>query len=301
MEAHHDDWLDSFTFMEDVAEVNFLLDFPFEISIDENAVLSSPQVCEESDVSEITDVSGCSTKDATFSSGAVAEAKVPEQKIETVTIKKRKGPVSKYKFAKAQQRIPNMSRARPAVLYAFPSFDKCDSLLFFPTSMSRLSNSGDLTGLTKLVKTHFHRNCVTVLKSTNLDLPGTLKMFEIYDMLCPDSMECVSQTKVIENTIEATLVAKYTESNALYHSVRQKLLGTPFEGFLGGSRSEFLRNATFVDEAAQEEFRASSLPESGLDFTVHASLYIKLTFDDLHRKVTRMDFGMATNTMQPIS
>ena len=140
------------------------------------------------------------------------------------------------------------------------------------------------------------------MEGNQLDFAGTLKLFEVYDMLCPDSMECVSQTKVIENTIETTLVAKYTESNILYQMVQKKLKGTPFQCMLRESRGEFLRGAKFADEAAQERFRASDLPDSGLDLTVHATLHFKLTIDGMHsRKVTKMEFAIIMTSMEPIS
>jgi hypothetical protein len=299
-----DDWLDCFTFMEDVSDVSLLVNFPFDLHrSDESEATVDYALSDKSDISEITDVCTASTTTYAGSNSLDITIETKEQEVKThaVTKKKKKGPVSKYRASNAQQRIPNLSRARPTVLYAFPSFDKCDSLLFFPTSLSRLSNSGDLAGMAKLFKTHCNRNCVTVTNGISLDVIGTLKMFEIINMRFPDSMECVAQTKVIENTIEATLVAKYTESNALYNTVRNQLRGTLFEAFLGGSRSELLRNATFDDAAAQEEFRASTLPDSGMDFTVNANFRLKLTFDDRHRKVTRMEYSMSINTIQPIS
>ncbi|MGB4191208.1 MAG: hypothetical protein WBJ81_01485, partial [Rickettsiales bacterium] len=299
--SYNDDWLDSFTFMENVTEINVSLDFPFEISFNEGPTEGVLPVSEESDVSEITTDSSPIVDGLPTSSSAASDIVDQGQKQQVVSTKRKKGPVSKYRLSKSKSKVPNVSRGKPAVLYAFPSFDKCDSLLYFPTSMSRLSNSGDLAGLTKLIKTHFHKRCITEMEGAQLDLAGTLKLFEVYDMLCPDSMECVTQTKVIENCIEATLVAKYTESNFLYQMVEQKVKGTPFQAMLRGSRSAFLRSAKFADEAVQEQFRASDLPDSGLDFTVHASLHFKLTFDDMHRKVTKMEFAMIMNSMEPIS
>jgi hypothetical protein len=120
-------------------------------------------------------------------------------------------------------------------------------------------------------------------------------------MLCPDNIECVIDTKVIENTIEATMVSKFTESKFLYETIREKLKGTIFQAILCESRSAYLRSAIFADAAAQEEFRQSDLPDSDVDFTVDASLHYKLTFDPMHRKVTKMEFAMVVNAMRPIT
>jgi hypothetical protein len=51
--------------------------------------------------------------------------------------------------------FPTMSRKRKAQqLFVFPSFDKCDSLVFFPSSFARCVNSYDMKELGKLFASH---------------------------------------------------------------------------------------------------------------------------------------------------
>lgn len=56
---------------------------------------------------------------------------------------------------------PNMSRRLPYnnVIVAFPSFDKCDSLVYFPTTFTKHLNNGDMSALGKLFVSHLDKNC----------------------------------------------------------------------------------------------------------------------------------------------
>jgi hypothetical protein len=299
-----DDWIHKFTFIDDAKGDNFSLqDCSFEMSADEMSIVCALSLSDDNEHSlAATDSTGRSTSHVLFRlSDTAVEHKEEGSKEKAVAVKRKKGPVSKYRPARARSKIPNISRGKPAAMYVFPSFDKCDSLVYFPTAMARLSNSGDFDGFTKLIKTHFHKSCITTLRDFQLDRTNTLKVHEIHHLLCPDYIECVTDTKIIENTIEATMVAKFTESNFLYHTVRKQLEGSPFQAILCDTRSAYLRSAVFADAAVREEFLKSDLPDSEVDFTVDVNLHYKLTFEDTHRKVTKMEFAMIVRSIRPLT
>jgi hypothetical protein len=90
------------------------------------------------------------------------------------------------------------SRARrfePA-LYAFPSYDKCDSLLYFPNAMSRHTNSGDFAQLSRLFGSHLESDCHIALVDLNPSSKQLGRLFCFFTEVYPDFMMCVHSTRV---------------------------------------------------------------------------------------------------------
>lgn len=108
------------------------------------------------------------------------------------------------------------------VLYAFPSFDRSDSLLFLPSTMARLINSSDSTGLSKLLQTYLDKSCqvsLHCLSDQTYSLDTLLDFYSNLNDLNPDAISCVHSTKVVENEIRATVYMKYTAVKSIYTQV----------------------------------------------------------------------------------
>lgn len=295
--------------MEDIsfidAEFDFELGFTFDDQVDDILepekvhTITIGDLCESATVLSLIppSVSADENSSVKNESDIVTKRKISKR---VSGGSKRKRSVNSRKM-KVITAVPNMSRrAKHSVLVAFPAFDKCDSLLFFSTTLTRLSNSGDAMGMKKLFETHFHSKCTTFYKGVNLDMVGTMKLLEMFNLLYPDSVECVHKTNVIENTIVATAVAKFTASNSIYTALAKQLNGTPYQGLLPIDRGAYLRDMDFVDAGKKESFVRSEFPDTGLDFDVYANIHLKLTFDDLRRKVTHFDFVMEATSVQPV-
>jgi hypothetical protein len=121
-------------------------------------------------------------------------------------------------------RSPNMSKKIGGTkLYPFPSFDKCDSLLFFPSTFSSCVNSADLSSLEKLLRQRTDKNCTFHACGKEMDLDAYIGMFEMMNEMHPDSVTCVHQTKVVENQIRVTFYFKYTENKFLRTVVEKRI------------------------------------------------------------------------------
>jgi len=189
---------------------------------------------------------------------------------------------------------PNLSRKfRDLKLYAFPSFDKCDSLLFFPHSMSRHLNSGDYRSLVRLLNAHLHKDCmVNMSPNGNLTLPPGVfvKMFELMNEAHPDSVLCVHTTKVVENVLNAQMYFKFTDS----HVINRSLVGTVQENdliplFIQKRSERFKESIDMTNRSEQEIQQLASIVDSEVDLVVYGKVNFKLTFDG-SKRVTGIDF-----------
>jgi len=205
-------------------------------------------------------------------------------------------------------KIPNMSRRMKGLeLVAFPSFDKCDSLVFMPHSMSRMMNSGDVRGLASLLSVHATPNCEVFMKGNNLFLNGFLQLNELITELHPDTVSCVQATQVVGNTIQATMFTKFTDSEAIYNCVaRTKAKDPVFNKLMGGKDAcGSTRKARFtkkiepmVTKTADEKAQMIAVVSATAgDLVIFSNVYLKLTFDDITRKVTRIDYDFEYTSM----
>eukprot|EP01032_Pedospumella_encystans_P019818 gene19818-22527_t len=206
-------------------------------------------------------------------------------------------------------KLPNISRrVKGLELVAFPSFDKCDSLVFMPHSMSRMMNSGDVRGLASLLAVHATKNCSVFMKGNNLFLEGFLQLNELITELHPDTVSCVHNTRVVGNTIQATMFTKFTDSESIFNCVARTKANDPFFNKLMGGpdacvsttrRSRLTKKIEPMttrtpEEKAQMIAVASSTAE---DLVIFSNVYLKLTFDDATRKVTRIDYDFEYTSM----
>lgn len=185
---------------------------------------------------------------------------------------------------------PNMSRRRKDMtLYAFPNFNKCDALLYFPSTMARHLNSGDHSSLSELIGTHFHKNCIAELycgSEMRLGVAKLLDLFEVANDMHPDSVMCMHSTKVVDNEIRSTLYFKSTESRVIYESLKRTVVDPAFSSMFTGSRADRLREQlSFGSKSEEERLAICSLAESDADYIVYGQLDLRMLFDDSKRVV----------------
>lgn len=193
------------------------------------------------------------------------------------------------------KKAPNLSRKfRGLKLYAFPSFDKCDSLLFFPSSMSRHLNSGDYHGLSSLMAQHLHRNCQVRISPTGnyrINALAFIKMFEIMNEAHPDSVLCVHTTKVVDNTINARMYFKFTDSQVINRSMALSVSDPTFHPMFAQQRSaRFRDNMNLVNKSDTEKAALNAIVDSDVDLLVYGKVDLRLCFEDATKKVTDIDF-----------
>lgn len=197
-------------------------------------------------------------------------------------------------------KAPNMSRrGQGSVLCAFPAFDKCDSLVFLPNSISKFMNSGDMVGMSALLSSHASKSCVVNFKGLNLQLGGFMYLNELISELHPDTVSCIHTTKVIGNTIQATLFSKFTDSDSIFASVahmRRKdamyleMFGDPAEAAAGHGKRWKKKIEPMTTKTEEEKAQLIQVAQSPGDILVYANMYMKFTFDDMTRKITKIDY-----------
>lgn len=199
----------------------------------------------------------------------------------------------------------NMSRnTRCHVLYAFPTFDKCDSLLFFPTTMAKQLNSGDLDGFTKLLTNHLHRECEIELEHAPLRFNAKLfvAFFDALSDIQPDRIMCVHSTKVVENEITASLYMKFTDCRELCSGVLRTITDESIRDSLGGDRAASLKEKLLFDAKNPTEQSALLLIiESQQDLTIYVRGAIRLTFDPHSKKVIKLYMSGELTSVEPVA
>lgn len=201
---------------------------------------------------------------------------------------------------------PNVSRRPPSnILYAFPNFDKCDSLLYFPSTMTKYLNTGDMTALTKLFNTHLDKNCEVSAASCYKAISNAqqlLKTYELMNELQPDRIMCVHTTKVVKNQILASVHLKFTDCKAIYDSVYNNTLRHQQGHFLSGDRAldmkRRLEEDTTLPVSMKEQYLV--MAEAASDFVVYVHLSMAFTFDDTTKKVTEMSCEGRLSSMHAV-
>jgi len=198
--------------------------------------------------------------------------------------------------AKRQKRRPsqrvNVSRKNPTktALYAFPTFDKCDSLLYLTHSLARHLNTGDFLSLYKLLTTHLDTNCHILAHdmTQGLTVRALTKLFRVMDDVHPDRIVCVSETKVVNNQILSSAHMKFTDSKAIFDSVTKRVKDPVLKSIFKENRGDHLRKKILMNHRPEQEkelFR--ELVASQQDLLVHKRVDFTITFDDVRKKVTR--------------
>lgn len=201
---------------------------------------------------------------------------------------------------------PNVSKRNPSnILYAFPHFDKSDALLYFPNTLSRYMNSGDMPAIKKLLVGHMDRKCGVTLHHAipSLSARSLLTMVTILHDLRPDLIMCVSSTKVVENQIRACAYMKFTDVKSVYDSVVNTITEPIFQTLFSKKRTLRLKDGLeggIEQRTEEEQLALTEMVESGADVLLYGALDITLTFDDVTKKIVHLGFETRLTSLLPI-
>ena len=190
------------------------------------------------------------------------------------------------------------------ILYAFPSFDKCDSLLYFPNTFTRHLNSSDFKNLSKLFSNYLDKNCD--INFLRFPIKPTVKnitsFLETSSQLHPDQTMCVHTTKVIENQIRATIYSKFTECRAIHTAMQRTIQGKMEESLIKASHPDNFKELLVAQDYLTEEFKDNvvSLIEKGDDVVVYVKCDMVLTLDELSKKVVSLMFDVTLTDVRSL-
>mmetsp|Transcript_84355 Transcript_84355/g.165099 ORF Transcript_84355/g.165099 Transcript_84355/m.165099 type:complete len:317 (-) Transcript_84355:93-1043(-) len=279
-------------------------DFDWEIS--SMSVLNSDQDKEDekpSDASTITESSAIQSQkqSSELSIPTSDELSHSRAQLTESTAQKKRRRKSIKATAIGATKLPNISRRRKnSVLVAFPSFDKCDSLLFFPYTAARLMNSGDIDGVKKLFKSYLHPQALGNYYGKNLKLPELMDLFDVSEQLHPDHLKLVKDTKVYENQVVVQQLTKFTESSEIYKNVAKQFAGTRLQDYAPANRGDYLRALQFQDPVMGKQFRDSELPDSDQDLVVYGNVTLIMTFEGAQRKIIHMNCILEVSSISPV-
>jgi len=209
---------------------------------------------------------------------------------------------SKYPDLLVGAKAPNMSRrVQGPTLCAFPTFDKCDSLVFLPTTLVKCFNTEDFDALEKVFKVHMHRSCSVHFKGMQFSVGEFIPAMAMLSQLHPDKVSCCSDTKVIDNTICAKILCKFTDncvvSKSLTRAGREKYPNF----FSSADRATCWKfQLAWSMLSAEEQQKVVEAAAEGADLLVYGSLEYKFTFDPRTRKVVRLEYDMTYTSVGPV-
>jgi hypothetical protein len=185
---------------------------------------------------------------------------------------------------------------QPLKLVTFPSFEKCDSLIFFPHTLSRLMNSGDRQSLVRILHSYFESTCEVQLSGLayNCVFPHKrlLDLFVLTWEANPDFIMCVHDTKVIDNVISASTYFKYTECKYLTDSVRRMTKDPLFLEMLDSPTEQLKRELCVESKPEQERQEICAVLDSGQDVLVYGRIDLQIRFDHVSKKIVALQFAM---------
>lgn len=204
--------------------------------------------------------------------------------------------------------LPNMSRrTRDTMLYAFPSFDRCDSLLFFPSTLARFMNAGDVPSMSKLFEDHFHKLCTIgpyvgcLLPRPGLAAQCMSEKMAILEQLQPDRITCMRSTQVDGNLIKAVLYMKYLNVPLITEAVAKSVKNVDYSPCFQDTWQKHLRRKLLQEDHAPDvRDYYLSLIDRGCTILVYSRMDMILTIDDRTKKVKHFSVTVTTTSMEEV-
>lgn len=199
-------------------------------------------------------------------------------------------------------KAPNMSRrVQGPTLCAFPTFDKCDSLVFLPTTLVTCFNTENFDALDRAFKLHMHKSCSVHFKGMQYNVNEFVPAMALLSQLHPDKVSCCRETKVVDNSICATVLCKFTDSSPVSNAITKTGRDLYPKFFSCADRaSRWKHQLGWSQLSSEEQERAVEAAASGADLLVYGSLQYKFTFDPHTRKVTRLEYDITYTSVGPV-
>eukprot|EP00598_Pedospumella_elongata_P009450 CAMPEP_0185014596 /NCGR_PEP_ID=MMETSP1098-20130426/99399_1 /TAXON_ID=89044 /ORGANISM="Spumella elongata, Strain CCAP 955/1" /LENGTH=327 /DNA_ID=CAMNT_0027543691 /DNA_START=53 /DNA_END=1036 /DNA_ORIENTATION=- len=193
------------------------------------------------------------------------------------------------------------SRASEAMLYAFPSFDRSDSLIFLTTSLCRHMNCGDMAATSRLITSYFSKTCE--IKLSYWDEPSIDVQFllKLYQMLLEVHPDSIQVAQNIK-----------VDGNTITASIFSKYTDnrTIHNAVCRATVAPTFSNAMKVGRA--EEFRQigistthemkdyEQLVASQDDLRMYMHLEVEYVIDDMTKKVSKFTVNGKITAIEPI-
>lgn len=178
-------------------------------------------------------------------------------------------------------------------------------MLFLPSTMVTHINSADIRSLSKLYSLRLDKNCVIKINVLRDEAINTQSLIGFHDTLInlhPDTIMLVDSTRVIENSIHASIRVKFTACSAIYNAVSRTVTDPALLPMLGLPREAGLRrNISRQDLSEEEKHRLYPLFKTEADLQVYVHLHLVLTIDEVTKKVTSYTMNGRVTSVLPVT
>jgi len=187
-----------------------------------------------------------------------------------------------------------LERCPELKLFTFPHFNRCNGLMYFPSTLVSFLNNFDLSSMSGLFHTFFHRDCSIRIEDTTLmGSPASparyIEFQKLMNEMHPDKYMCMHSTKEVGNQIQAALYFKITEYKAIYESVAQSKRHPHFQPLLVPSRSQHLKSKFNLTSLPEDKLtQLSELLDTGVDVELLGRIDLRLVFNRHSKLVHEM-------------
>lgn len=229
-------------------------------------------------------------------SGSVAKQKVVNRSKGSKTVRKftRTHRANNSESSQLKKITTNGASCNEMKLRIYPLFEKCDSLIHFPHTMTRHLNTSDHESLARLMHSYVDKSCEVHFSGDVHRSPWNyqrlLDMFVFTADLHPDALICVHTAKVVEHEINATIYFKYTDNIVISESVARSTNDPEFLQMRLGRGEKLKKMLRLEDRPEQEREELATMADSNTDLEVYGKLELKVSIDSHTKKIVRLVF-----------
>lgn len=181
---------------------------------------------------------------------------------------------------------------------SFPSFDRSDAMVYFPSTFARLRNSGDCKTLCKIFKAYCTKDCrvefLTAPHSWSVPVSIFMQLLVADDSIHPDGVVCMRSTKVVDNQIIAELYYKHVDVPEAhqYRDFSAAHVDKEYRWMITGQQRTpmLIRNLRLDIRTEHAKKQAIRLIESQENLELYGKLDLSFTFDAHSKKVTQVTY-----------
>lgn len=176
-------------------------------------------------------------------------------------------------------------------LVIFPSFEKCDTLIYFPHALSRHLNTADFDSLSRLMHSYSAKDCLVRFSANDTggcSYKNLLNIFTFSIDLHPDSVMCVHTANVVEHEISATMYFKYTDCRFINDSLKRTTTDQILAKMTQTRGNTLKQHLHQHVQSERERELYTALVDSDADIVVYGKLNLVLTVNSHSKKITHM-------------
>lgn len=191
-------------------------------------------------------------------------------------------------------------------IHAFPLFDQSAALANLPFTITMFSNSGNVEALSKLLFSHFDKDCqicINCVSQSAINVKQMLKFINVMLDMNPDSIMCVQSTKVDGYSIRASMYKKFTMNTLIYNSVSRSVRDPVLLPFLGKSRSDFVAQLLASESVLNREItkvRGSDETKVEQDLLIYLRLDMEMGVNALTKRISQMTIRHQLSSIVPV-